>query len=263
VARTASARSKRRLGDERRPAPAASLYGTVAQVYDRVYAWKDYVREARRIRTLVRAEGPPGARTLLDVGCGTGGHLRHLVRDFECTGLDSSPEMLAAARKNAPGARFVRGAMPSFDLGKRYDVVLCLFSAIGYVRTEPALRRTLRTFARHLAPGGILLVEPWLTPEAWTPGSMHLLTVESPEAPIARMNGSVTVRGRSVMEMHYLAGVDGEVRHWIERHDMGLFSPRAMTDAFRAAGLRVRRIRSRFYHRPRPDRGLYVGRRPR
>ncbi len=44
--------------------------------------------------------------------------------------------------------------MESFDLAKEFDVITCLFRAIGYVRTLPALEATLRNFARHLRPGG-------------------------------------------------------------------------------------------------------------
>jgi ubiquinone/menaquinone biosynthesis C-methylase UbiE len=239
--------------------PVRIPYTALAEVYDRLYAWKDYEKEARILRSVVRRYGPPGARSWLDVACGTGGHLRYLSPTFDCTGLDASDAMLSVARSRVPTARFVTGRMPRFDLGRRFDVVTCLFSAIGYVRTESALRATLRTFARHLAPDGILLVEPWLTPSVWRPGVPHLLAVPSEEFPVARMNSSQTLRGRSVMEMHYLVPSRGRVRHWKERHEMGLFSASAMARAFEDVGMRVNRIPSRFYSRPRTDRGLYVG----
>src|SRR5208337_626800 len=114
-----------------RPEPKPP-YVRVAEVYDRVHAWKDYAKEARIVRSIARRWGPRGTRTLLDVACGTGAHLRHLVRWYECTGLDPSSAMLAVARKNVPAARFVRGRMPTFDLHQRFDVITCLFSAIGY-----------------------------------------------------------------------------------------------------------------------------------
>ena len=231
-------------------------YGRLAEFYDRVYSWKDYRRESEGIRRLVRRWGPSPARTLLDVGCGTGEHLRYLARRFECTGLDPSSQMLAVARKKLPAVRWERGAMPAFDLGRSFDVVICLFSAIGYVRDASALRATLRTFARHLNAGGIVLVEPWLTPDVWKPGSVHLLSVPSPTEPLARMNSSVTEDGRSVMEMHYLAALRGRVVHWKERHVMSLFTDAQYRAAFRSAGLTVHRLRSGFTS----ERGIYLGR---
>jgi SAM-dependent methyltransferase len=238
--------------------PAHAPYEWLAEIYDRVYSWKDYAAEARRIHALVQRFGPSGARTLLDVACGTGAHLRHLSRWFDGTGIDESGDMLAHARAKLPGTRFLRGRMQNFRVRDRFDVITCLFSAIGYVRSPAELRRTICNFADHLAPRGVLLVEPWLTPAAWRPGTTSLLVVESRNSPIARMNSSETRRGRSVMDMHYLLAKRGRVRHWVDRHDMGLFPVRTMLVAFRAAGLTVRRVRSGF----RPERGLYVAVKP-
>jgi ubiquinone/menaquinone biosynthesis C-methylase UbiE len=232
----------------------SSAYQLSASVYDRVYAWKDYAREARRIHELVRQRGPRPARTLLDVACGTGVHLRYLARWYDVTGLDASAPMLAVARRRLPHAHFAKGTMQSFRLPGRFDVITCLFSAIGYVRSEADLCRTLANFARHLAPGGIVVVEPWLTPGEYREGSVHLGTYGTKAHPIARMNTSERRGGRSLMDMHYLVAADGGVRHWVERHDMGLFSVRTMLRAFRSAGLKARHLPSRFS----THRGLYV-----
>jgi len=229
----------------------------LAPVYDRVYSWKDYPLEVRRIEELVRRWGPRPARTLLDVGCGTGGHLRHLSRRYRCWGVDASPEMLSVARREVPNVRLVRGSMPEFDLQRRFDVIVCLFSAIGYVRNVADLRRTVRTFARHLNPGGVVIVEPWLTKAVWRPGAVHLLSIPSKTEPIARMTASSVRGARSRMTMHYLAAERGRIRYWVERHEMTLFDRKEMAEAFRAAGLTVRRVPSRFGYGT--DRGLYVG----
>jgi SAM-dependent methyltransferase len=230
-------------------------YALVAEVYDAVYAWKDYRLEARRVRDLVRRFGPKNARTLLDVGCGTGAHLAELARWFDVVGLDSSPEMLRIARRRLPAVPLREGRMESFRLGRRFDVITCLFSAIGYVRTERKLRQTLRNLARHLAPGGVAIVEPWFTPRQYRTGTFHLAVAGTPDRPIARMNSSQRRGALSVMDMHYVVGDRGRVRHWVERHEMGLFSSAEMRRAFTQAGLRVRQLPSGFS----THRGLYVG----
>ncbi len=241
--------------DERR---AREAYRRLAAVYDTVYARKDYRAEARRVRSLIRQYGPRPSRTLLDVACGTGAHLRHLTQYYRVTGLDLNPAMLREARRNVPGVRFVRGAMQRFRRPDRYDVITCLFSAIGYVRSERELRRTIGNFARHLNPGGLLLVEPWFAPSDYRAGSVHLGTYGSPERPIARMNVSERRGSRAVMDMHYLVPVHGKIRYWVERHELTMFEASAYRAAFRAAGLRVRRVPSRFTS----ERGLYLGVRP-
>lgn len=244
------------MRDERARIPSNSLpYRNSARVYDRVYAWKDYRAEARRVRELVRRYGPPRARTLLDVACGTGSHLAYLSRWYSVTGIDASREMLREARRKLPAVRFVQGRMQDFRLDQRFDVIMCLFSAIGHVRSRRDLTRTLANFARHLNPRGVAIVEPWLTPGRYRVGSIHLATSGTTVQPIARMNSSERRGNRSVMDMHYLVADNGKVRYWVERHDLALFDVPTQLEAFRAAGLGVRHIPSRFTM----PRGLYVG----
>ncbi|MGA8542485.1 MAG: class I SAM-dependent methyltransferase [Thermoplasmata archaeon] len=229
-------------------------YSLTARVYDAIYAWKDYAAEARRIRAIVRSDGPPRAKTLLDVACGTGEHLTYLSRWYACTGLDVNERMLRIARRKLPEVRFVRGRMQRFELGRQFDVVTCLFSAIGYVRSERELRQTFRNLAAHLRPGGVAIVEPWLTPSAYRTRHIHLGTYGSKEFPIARMNIAARRGSRSIMDMHHLVGTPRGVLHWVERHDMGLFDTRTDLNAFRSAGFRARYVRKGFMK----DRGLYV-----
>ena len=231
-------------------------YSDVASVYDRVYAWKDYGHEADRVRSLIRRYCARPPRTLLDVACGTGSHLVHLSRSFDSTGVDLSEEMLAVARKRLPQVRFHRAPMQEFRLGETFDALTCLFSAIGYVRSEAELRRTLRTFSRHLREGGVAIVEPWLTPGTFRSGEVRVSVQRSRAGPLVRMNSAEMRGGRSILTMHYLVGEGGVVRHWSEVHNMGLFSRATMEAAFRAAGLRARYLRRGLM----PGRGLYVAR---
>src|SRR5688500_2836843 len=112
-----------------------SHYQEAAEFYDLLYAGeKDYQAEAQLIAELVR-ESNPDAKRLLDVGCGTGEHARALTSlGFEVDGVDLEPAFLEIARAKCPGARFTLGDMRTLALDQRYDAVLTLFSAIGYVR---------------------------------------------------------------------------------------------------------------------------------
>jgi ubiquinone/menaquinone biosynthesis C-methylase UbiE len=237
--------------------PALPAYLKSAAFYDAIYAGKEYAKEAREIERLVRRFGRPGSRTLLDVACGTGNHLVHLRRRFEVIGVDPNPEMLRVARRKLPGVRFLRGPMQTLDLGRSFDVVTCMFSAIGYVRSERELRRTIARFAAHLRPGGVAIVEPWFHPDRYRPGGFHAELRGSSVRPIARMNLSLRRRDRSILDMHHLVATERGVRHWVERHDLGLFPPRAYRAAFRAAGLRPQRLPGW-----NPARGIYVGVKP-
>ncbi|MCI4347741.1 MAG: class I SAM-dependent methyltransferase, partial [Thermoplasmata archaeon] len=208
---------------------------------------------------LARRYGRSGGRDWLDVACGTGRHLRFLSSRYRSTGVDASPQMLRVARRRNPGVRLVRGDMRSFRLRQQFDVVSCLFSAIGHVRTLSGLRRTIENFARHLKPGGMVLIEPWLTPTMFHGGTVHLLTVNTPDLKIARATYSA-VRGRqSILRMHYLIAEKGRgVRHTTTTEVSGLFERATTLRMLRKAGLQARFFRRGLM----PDRGLIVGVRP-
>jgi SAM-dependent methyltransferase len=180
------------------------------------------------LRSLLGREGG----TLLDVACGTGRHLELLSRHYRVEGLDLEPGMLEIARGR--GLTVHEGDLAGFDLGRRFDVVTCLFSSIGYA---PDLGSAVRNLARHVAPGGALAVEPWLTPETVIPGHMSLQTAEDASTRIARM-GLVEVDGRlSRIDFHHLVGRAGRIEHFRELHTLRLWSPEEYEVALRGAGL--------------------------
>ncbi len=214
-------------------------YTSRPELYDLEYSFKDYAGEVATIERIVR-ERNAGARTLLDVACGTGKHLEHLSTRFECEGADLDEGLLDVARQRVPGVPLHHADMRDFDLGRQFDVVTCLFSAIGFVGGPDGLAATARAFARHLNPGGIALVEPWLTPDVWMPNRPHLLTHEEPDLVLARATVSGLRDERiSTTEMHYLVATPAGVEHFVEDHKLYLFTNDEMRAAFEAAGLTV------------------------
>ena len=107
---------------------------STADLYDLFYDFKDYAAEADAIRNIVTLRHP-GARTLLDVACGTGRHLEHLRESFTVEGVDIDDGLLRVAADRLPGVPLDHGDMRDLDLGERFDVVTCLFSSIGYMQT--------------------------------------------------------------------------------------------------------------------------------
>lgn len=213
------------------------MFSRSAHLYDAIYASiRDYPREATELDALIQAKRP-GARSLLDVACGTAAHLEHLAGRYEVEGLDLDPEMLAVARERLPAVTFHEGDMADFDLGKRFDAVVCLFSSIGYVKTEDRLRSALRAFARHVGPGGVVVVEPWLAPDAWRDRHVGAVFVDEPELKIARVNVAERRDDISVVDFHYLVGTPDGIDEFTELHELGLFTVEQHLEAFRDAGL--------------------------
>src|SRR5262249_52645605 len=140
------------------------------------YGWKNYEKEAPTGRELIRAHKASRGHDLLEVACGTGKHAQQLQADFKIVGTDLKDAMLRIARRRRPGATFPPADMVTLDLGRQFDVVLCLFSSIGYVKTRARLKKTLFNFARHLKPGGVLIVEPWFTRAIFKVGTVTMMT---------------------------------------------------------------------------------------
>jgi SAM-dependent methyltransferase len=235
------------------------MFTKSAAFYDAIYAamGKDYVREAQQVHALIRQHTRAPGKTLLDVACGTGSHLAVLREWYEVVGLDLDARMLAIARRRCPGVRFHRWDMAAFHLRRRFDAVICVFSSIGYARTRARLRRTVKTFAEHTTPGGVVLIEPWIFPEKFEKGRVGLVVVDQPALKIARMNGSERRRDLSPLRFHYLVGTPDGVSHFTEEHTLGLFTHEDYLTAFRAAGLDVS-----FDPDGLTGRGLYIGRKP-
>ena len=214
-------------------------YTSRPEIYDLEYSFKDYAGEAATIERIVR-ERSPGARTLLDVACGTGKHLEQLCAAFECEGADLDDGLLDVARRRLRDVPLHHADMRDFDLGRTFDVVTCLFSAIGYAGGPDGLSAAARSFARHLNPGGVALVEPWVTPEVWVTNRPHLLTFDGEELKLARATVSGLRDERiSTTEMHYLVATSAGVEHHVEHHDLYLFTNDEMRAAFEGAGLDV------------------------
>ena len=225
--------------------------------YDAIYGtMKDYAHEAQQIHELIQQYKQTSGTTLLDVACGTGRHIPFLREHYTVEGLDLDDQMLAIARKRNPEVIFHQADMIDFDLGHLFDVILCLFSSIGYVKTVSRLHQTLQTMRRHLSPGGVVIIEPWLTPQMYQAGHIAAVFVDQPDLKIARMNKSEVEDGVSVMNFHYLVATPQEIEHFTERHELGLFSHEDYLGAFQASGLEV-------VHDPDPEklmgRGVYLG----
>src|SRR5260221_4217372 len=124
---------------------------------------KNYEQEAAQVHHLILQYKESPGNALLDIGCGTGGHITFLEQHYSVEGLDISPAMLEIARKRFPAVSFHQGDMTYFVLGRQFYVITCLFSAIGYVETVRKLYETIQNQVGHLVPAGVLILETWLS----------------------------------------------------------------------------------------------------
>lgn len=217
------------------------MFTPSVHLYDLIYQsrGKNYAAEADSVHQAIQQALRSGGRTLLDVACGTGVHTSYLRAHYQVEGLDLDARMLEAAEQKCPDLTFHLGDMRDFDLGKQFDAVTCLFSSIGYVKTLEGLNQAIANFERHLRPGGVMVVEPWFTPDGWHPGNIHATFVDEPRLKISRMNTSGQEGNLSFFVFHYLVGTPEGVEYFTERHELGLFTVEEYMSAFQNCGLEV------------------------
>ncbi len=117
--------------------------------------------EVEAYRAWAREAAGTGPARVLEVACGTGRVSIPLSDDgCEVTGIDASSAMIEVARtKRAGGSpRWVLADMRSFDLGRRFDLVLIPAHSFQFMTTAGDQVATLRAVRRHLDAGSRLVV---------------------------------------------------------------------------------------------------------
>jgi SAM-dependent methyltransferase len=147
-----------------------SVFGNYARYYDLLYRDKDYTAEANFIHKLISTYAPD-AKTILELGCGTGIHASLLTeRGYKICGVDLSETMLEQARSRGrqlidPSAiEFVQGDIRTVRVERPFDVVISLFHVFSYQITDADLRAAFATAKDHLNPGGLLIFDCWYGP---------------------------------------------------------------------------------------------------
>jgi len=199
----------------------AENFKIFAEYYDRFYLEKkDYEKESKIVKGIIRKLESEESMILLDVGCGTGEHLKYFSSHFNCTGLDINRRMIEIAKNKVPEAKFKIANMTDFKLKSRFDVIVCLFSSIGYVQSFKNLVKTLENFYKHLKDTGLVIVEPWVFKKDFKEGHISLDTYEDDELKFVRMATSIISRSIWLIHMHYLLGKKKEIKYFAEVHKM-------------------------------------------
>jgi SAM-dependent methyltransferase len=212
--------------------------GSAARWYDALYEFKDYATESARLSELIRSRCRD-ARTVLDVGCGTGEHARWLSQDpgLVVTGVDLDEPSLAIARAKVPRASFVHADMVRMRLGRKFDAVVTLFGSIGYLRTLERLRESFLRIRDHAAPGGVVVIEPFLTPDEFQAGRIVVQQGRTEDGTVERRCSTQRDGAVARLQFEYRIEERGEVRTFSETHELGLFSHSEVEGALADGGL--------------------------
>lgn len=143
-----------------------SVFGKeYAKAYDYLYQDKDYKEETDFIEGIFEKHSAK-IKTVLDLGCGTGGHALILAESgYEIAGVDRSAEMVAIAEKKAEhiGLKvgFHESSIQDLDLHKEFDAVISMFAVMGYQIDNNELALACKTARQHLKPDGVFIFDAW------------------------------------------------------------------------------------------------------
>lgn len=133
---------------------------------DIAYNW-DRKPECDFIEECIRRYSDLKVRSILDIACGTGIHLREFARrGYDVMGIDRSKEMVdfVARKAQSEGLKVscIRSDMREFKLGRRFGCAICMLDSFRYLLTDEDILAHLKSVARALEPGGLYILDLWM-----------------------------------------------------------------------------------------------------
>jgi len=210
-----------------------------AEIYNWLYSDKDYARECDLLEELFRRCSGREIQSILDLGCGTGGHAFPLAdRGYQVIGVDRSGDMIAQARRKTaalgqpagePAPAFLQDDLQTLDLGRRFDAALMMFAVLGYQTSNAEVSGALAAARRHLDPGALLVFDVWYGPAvlAQRPEE-RIKAVESPQGRVERTATPELDVRRHLCRVRYRLrqeGAGGQPQESAEEHIVRYFFP--------------------------------------
>lgn len=137
-----------------------------AKYYDIFYKTKDYKKECAFLNQLFKIHAKHHPRTILDLGCGTGGHIVPLLQQgFQICGVDASESMLHIAKTKLKGldlkAKLIKSRLDRFRFPQKFDAIICMFSVFDYLTTNQEIIKTLRRVSAHMKREALFIFDFW------------------------------------------------------------------------------------------------------
>jgi SAM-dependent methyltransferase len=209
--------------------------------YDRLYVEKNYQSECDLIDEAVLRHASATPKTLLDVGCGTGGHAIELAsRGYSVTGVDLSQAMLDQAIDKTKAIdstlrpTFLCGDARDFETGQVHDLAIMMFAVVGYLISNDDVLAGLRNIRRQLKPGALFLCDFWYGPS--------VLSVRPTDRVIRSASTIMDVVKHTADVTFKLWTLEGDrlVGETTETHRMRYFFPQEFALMLSVSGFRLR-----------------------
>lgn len=202
-------------------------FNLYSKYYDLLYCNKDYSAEAKYISTNIKLYHP-NANTILEFGCGTGGHGIILkTMNYDIYGLEQSEQMVEKAL--AQGFSCKQADIVNFKLDRKFDVVISLFHVISYINENESLEKVFRNASNCLNSGGLFIFDVWYSPAVYyQKPETRIKRVENSEISVIRLAEPENQTTKNIVDVNYTILVkDKKNNEWIEiqeTHSMRHFS---------------------------------------
>lgn len=136
-----------------------------ANIYDYLYQDQDFEKECDFLEEIFNKSGKK-VKTILDLGCGTGGHALILAkRGYKVTGIDQSEDMLKAAKRKADRAGlkidFHKSLVQDLKLNETFDAVISMSAVMSYMTDNKVVALACGIAKQHLNSGGCFVFDVW------------------------------------------------------------------------------------------------------
>lgn len=234
------------------------LYGEdLAWLHARHYS--DFVRKAvPKVIRMLRAEGISNG-LVCDVGCGAGQLSAALLKaGYRVVGVDVSAAMIALAKKQARGAKFIHGSIHEVNLPS-CNAVVAVGEIFNYVRSCSRIMKAFRNLFRSLAPGGILIFD------IKEPPAQKIARVSCRSGPDWAVMAEIEEdpdQKKLIRRITSFRKAGQHYRRQIEIHRLGIYPAAEVRRMLQAAGFSVRVFRGYGAHDLGADRRVLAARKP-
>jgi hypothetical protein len=118
-----------------------------------------------------------------------------------------------------------------------FDIIISLFSSVACLTSKDELTTVIADMAGLLCAGGILLIEPWVRPDAYPAMPIITYSVDKPDLKVARMCIPQREENVTLLDMHHLVARPDGIEYYMEAHRLYMFTDGDFIDAFQAADL--------------------------
>lgn len=205
-----------------------TLFGQYyVRYYDLLYKDKGYAEEASYIDRTIQ-DRYPGAKSMLELGSGTGRHAELLSqKGYQIVGIERSVDMLSVARQAEDGERlrFIQGDIRSFKLDQTFESAIALFHVMSYLTDNEDLMSTFNHVSKHLRKDGVFLFDCWYGPAVLTDlPAVRIKRLEDESLEVIRLAEPNLCAEESIVDVHYQIFVrdkeKGDLTDFKESHRM-------------------------------------------